>query len=64
MNSLAPALALIQATEDRSLVRTMMEALPTDPASLFVLALVVGITGLVIYYGRKGGDGGATKKES
>lgn len=62
MNTLPSALAMIQASEERSLVRTMLDAIPTDPAALFVLALVVAGTAAVIVYGRKGGDSVGEKK--
>jgi hypothetical protein len=55
MNTLVPALAAIQASEEHSLVRVMIDAIPTDPASLVVLALVVGAGVAVVMYGRKGG---------
>lgn len=55
MNTLVPALAAIQASEEHSLVRTMIDAIPTDPASLIVLALVVGAGVAVVVYGRKSG---------
>ena len=56
MNTLVPALAVIQGSEGGSLLRTMIDAIPTDPASLFVLALLVGVTGVVIYYGTRNGE--------
>lgn len=62
MDTLVPALAVVQASEERSLVRTMINSLPTDPASLFVLALVLGATILVIVYGRKDGADEDLKK--
>ena len=62
MNSLAPALAIIQGSEGGSLLGTMIDAIPTDPASLFILALLVGITGVVIYYGTRGGGKGDEMK--
>lgn len=52
------ATILIQASAEPSLWRTIAESLPSDPASLFTLALVVGVTGLVVYSGRKGGGKG------
>lgn len=63
MNTLVPALAVIQASEERSLVGTMIDAIPTDPAALFVLALLVGGGALVIYYGMKGGQREAENKK-
>jgi len=62
MSTPVSALAMIQASEDRSLVRTMLDALPTDPAALFILALVVAGTVVVIVYGRKSGEGEGDKK--
>ncbi|MHB1191923.1 MAG: hypothetical protein ACYC6F_02660 [Longimicrobiales bacterium] len=62
MNTLAPALAVIQASEGGSLLGTMIDAIPTDPASLFILALLVGITGVVIYYGTRSGEKEDEKK--
>ena len=63
MNTLVPALAVIQASEDRSLFGTMIDAIPTDPAALFILAVVVGGVALVIYFGTKGGQNEGGKKE-
>jgi hypothetical protein len=62
MNTLVPALAAIQASEGRSIFGTMIDAIPTDPAALFILALLVGATVLVIVYGRKGGTEEGDKK--
>ena len=64
MNTLVPALAVIQASEERSLLSIMINAIPTDPAALFVLALVVGAGVIVIYYGTKGGhnEGGEKRQ--
>lgn len=62
MSTPLSALAMIQASEDRSLVRTMLDALPTDPAALFVLGLVVVGTVAVIVYGRKSGQSEGGKK--
>jgi hypothetical protein len=53
MNTLLPALAVLQGAEERSLVDTMLAAIPTDPAALFVLGLCVVGAVAVIYYGRK-----------
>ncbi len=62
MSTLVPALAAIQASEGGSLLGTMIDAIPTDPASLFVLVLVVGITGVVIFYGTRGGNNEGPKE--
>jgi hypothetical protein len=62
MNTLTPALAAIQAPEGGSLLGTMIDAIPTDPASLFIIALLVGITGVVIYFGTKSGEKEDEKK--
>lgn len=53
MNTLVPALAALQASEQRSLFQTMTSALPRDPASVVILVLCVAITIFVIVYGRK-----------
>lgn len=52
------ALALFQEAEPSTL-QNILRSLPTDPASIFTLLLVVGVTGLVIWTGRKGGGKGA-----
>ncbi|HSW31777.1 MAG TPA: hypothetical protein VLH75_20000 [Longimicrobiales bacterium] len=62
MSTLAPALAVIQGSEGGSLLRTMIDAIPTDPAALFILALLVGATGVVIYYGTRSGEKEDEKK--
>ncbi|NJD20255.1 MAG: hypothetical protein FIA95_13365 [Gemmatimonadetes bacterium] len=64
MNTLLPALAVLQGAEGRSLVDTMVAAIPTDPAALFVLALCVAGAAAVVYYGRKSGkpEGPDTRK--
>lgn len=62
MNSLFAIVALIQAAQEQSTFSNILHSLPSDPASLFTLALVVGVTVLVVVAGRssgkKKGDGG------
>ena len=52
--------ALAQSSADDGLsLRDVVAALPTDPASLFTLVLLVVSVALVIWFGRsKGGKGG------
>lgn len=52
------AVVVAQTAPEASLWRTIIESFPSDPASLFTLALVVGATALVIVAGRKGGGKG------
>ena len=62
ISALAPTAALLQATADDGLTFSdMLAAVPTDPASIFTILLLVGSVGLVLWFGRpKGGKGGKT----
>ncbi|GMV07247.1 MAG: hypothetical protein AMXMBFR53_35220 [Gemmatimonadota bacterium] len=59
MYGIIAALAPAQAGGEGSLWQNIVESFPTDPASLFTLALAVGATILVIVAGR--GTGGKGK---
>ncbi len=50
-------LSFVQATRDRLTLREVVSDLPTDPGSLFALALVVGFFGLLFHFGRERGGG-------
>lgn len=64
MQSVYPALALVQGTSGPSVWQHILESFPTDPASLFTLALCVGVGVLVVVTGlssgKKGGGPGAS----
>lgn len=51
MQSVYPALALVQGTANPSVWQNIVESFPTDPASLFTLALCVGVGVLVVVAG-------------
>jgi hypothetical protein len=57
--SLATTAATLQATADDGLTFSeMLDSIPTDPASLFTILLLLASVGLVIWFGRpKGGKG-------
>ncbi len=58
-------LSLVQATRDGLTFREVLSDLPTDPGSLFALALVVGFLGLLLHFGRdRGGPPPAGKPDS
>lgn len=52
MSSLYLPLAVLQGTSNPSVWRNILESFPTDPASLFTLALCVGVAILVVVTGR------------
>lgn len=56
--SLASA-ATLQSTADEGLTLSeVLDSIPTDPASIFTILLLVGSVGLVVWFGRpKGGKG-------
>ena len=58
--SLATTTATLQSTAEEGLTFSeVLDTLPTDPASIFTILLLVGSLGLVIWFGRpKGGKGG------
>jgi len=47
---------LVQA-DDGLTFREIIESLPTDPAALVVLLLVVGFFGFIVYFGMMGAGG-------
>jgi hypothetical protein len=51
----ATALLTQAATEDGLSLSEILSALPTDPASLFVLILVLGFGGATVYFGKRSG---------
>lgn len=55
MNSLFAFVALTQTAQEQSTFDNILESLPSDPASLFTLALVLGVTVLVVVAGRPSG---------
>lgn len=58
MNVVFASLALAQARPEPSVWDNIISSFPTDPASLFTLALAFGATALVIVTGRKTGGKG------
>ncbi|MEX2465559.1 MAG: hypothetical protein WD995_01530 [Gemmatimonadota bacterium] len=56
MNTLFFVSALIQSSNEGFSLGDVLASLPTDPASLFALLLIVGVAGAVMWFGRpKGG---------
>ena len=56
---LASASALLQASDEGLTFGDLIAAIPTDPASVFTLLLLLGSVALVLWYGRpRGGKGG------
>jgi len=49
--------ALVQA-EESGAVDSILQSLPSDPASIFALLLVLVVAGAVLWYGRPRGGGG------
>lgn len=50
----------VQSTGDDGLIANILEDLPTDPASIFTLLLLVGCFGAVVWFGvRSNGKGGS-----
>jgi hypothetical protein len=49
-----------QAGDDGLSLAEIVDSLPTDPASIFVILLMAGFFGLILYFGiiRAGGGGG------
>lgn len=59
MNILSSLAAAVQAPNGGFSFRKVLSELPTDPASLFTILLMLGSIGLVVWFGRpKGGSGG------
>jgi len=58
--ALASLAALAQTTPDEGLTfSAILSELPTDPATIFTILLLVGSIALVLWFGRpKGGKGG------
>lgn len=56
MSTLFPALAPVQSTESSAL-QNALAAVPRDPASLFILALVVAVIVFIVVVGRRPGGG-------
>lgn len=48
----------MSATEDGLTLREVVADLPSDPASLFTIALFLGAVIFVLWSGRSGGQGG------
>ncbi|HUF76355.1 MAG TPA: hypothetical protein VMM35_08755, partial [Longimicrobiales bacterium] len=65
ISALASAAALAQTGPDGGLTfGEVLGAIPTDPASIFTVLLLVGSVGLVLWFGRpKGGKGGKPARE-
>jgi len=61
MHGIIAALALVQGQGENTLWQNIVEAFPTDPASLFTLALALGATILVIVTGRRTNGKGSGK---
>jgi len=57
MTMIYSVLAQASAAEEGASTRSLLDSIPTDPASLFALALTVGSIGLVIWFGRDRGKG-------
>ena len=60
VSSLANTAAILQAAaEDGITLADVQESIPTDPASVFTILLLVASLGLVLWFGRpKSGKGG------
>jgi len=54
----APAFLNVLLVQDGLTFRDIIDSLPTDPASLIALLLVVGFFGLIVYFGKKGAGQG------
>jgi hypothetical protein len=52
------SLIALQSTGDGLTLRDLLDSLPTDPASVFTIALLVGSALLVLWAGRPKGKGG------
>jgi hypothetical protein len=59
MRTALPFIPAIQTASDDGLtLRNILGALPTDPASIFVILLLAGSLALVLWAGRPKGKGG------
>jgi hypothetical protein len=57
--SVPSAMLLIQ-SGDGLTMGEIIDSLPTDPASLVVLALVLGFVGVIAYFGLRSGESGSS----
>jgi hypothetical protein len=57
--------SLAQASDDGLTLSEIIDSLPTDPGSIFVILLMVGFFGLILYFGiiRAGGETGEDEGE-
>lgn len=61
MYSLLPLGVLVQSTSDDGLtLAEMLSALPTDPASVFTILLLLGSVGAVLWFGNRSNRKGGT----
>jgi len=59
MSTVTLLTAALQASDDGLTFREIVDSLPTDPAAVFTIMLVVGSVALVLWAGRgSGGKGG------
>lgn len=59
MSTVTLLTAALQASDDGLTFRELVDSLPTDPAAVFTIMLVVGSVALLLWAGRgSGGKGG------
>jgi hypothetical protein len=54
---------LLQSSEDGLTWQEIVDSIPTDPASVFAIVLVLACVSLVVWFGRPGGGNGRKKSK-